>query len=299
MMKKMRAMGMVFFLVALPVALMAGIGLERVLRREASGRSLALAAGVMAGVALLGLLGVLQVLAEGVAIEQRMAQVQANGAALRLGAIRLLATAVMGFGLLRLVARDHIRGGLAAGLLCLLVTADLWSIDRRFFEFSPRADALFQDDEVTRALRATQPPYRVFDLAQAYPSSTLMAYRVPSVLGYHGNELRYYDDLGQKARGWEGLQSENLLDLLAVRFIILPDTATIPGWHKVTGPVVNGFGGPAVLLERDTVPPYARVLASVVAVPEPQIAPTLADPRFPIDQVALVPEGAASGANRT
>jgi len=299
MMKKMRAMGMVFYLVALPVALLAGMGLERVLRRETPARAVALSTGILAGVALLGLVGVLQVFAEGVAIESRMAQVQANGAGLRLGAIRLLVVAVAAFGILRLVWQQKVRGGGAALLLGALVTADQWSIDRRFFDFSPRAESLFPDDEVVRAIRASQPPFRVFDLGEAYPSSTLMAYRVPSVLGYHGNELRYYDDLGQKARGWEALRSESLLDLLAVRFVILPDTATVPGWHRVAGPVVNGFGRTAVLLERDTVPPYARVVASVVAVPEDRVAPTVADPRFPVDLVALVPEGPASGANRT
>jgi len=299
MMKKMRAMGMVFYLVALPVALMAGIGLDRVLRQQTSGRWLGVIGGIAAAIALLGVTGVLEVLAEGVATESRMAQVQANAGALRIGAMRLLLLAGVGYGMLRLIVAGRVRGALAAILICAITTADLWSIDRRFFDFSPRAGTLFREDEVIRAMKETPVPFRVYDLAQVYPSSTLMAFRVSSVLGYHGNELRSYDELGQKDRGWEALRSPNLLELLAVRYIILPDTATIPGWHLVKGPVVNGFGNPAVLFERDTTPAYARVVASVVAVPDQQIAPTIADPRFPIDLVALVPEGAGSGANRT
>ncbi len=60
MMKKVRAPGMAFFLVALPMAIYAGFGAERLLRREVSPRALALPLAMLGGLALLGVVGVLE-----------------------------------------------------------------------------------------------------------------------------------------------------------------------------------------------------------------------------------------------
>src|SRR5215216_2529919 len=54
MMKKVRAPGMAFFLVALPVAALAGLGTERLLSGEVTRRALVLPLAVLVGLALLG-----------------------------------------------------------------------------------------------------------------------------------------------------------------------------------------------------------------------------------------------------
>ena len=59
MMKKVRAPGMAFFLVALAVAVWAGFGVDRVLRREVTMKALAIPLGVIGAIALLGVIGVL------------------------------------------------------------------------------------------------------------------------------------------------------------------------------------------------------------------------------------------------
>ncbi|HXG44786.1 MAG TPA: hypothetical protein VNJ71_08540 [Gemmatimonadales bacterium] len=293
MLKKLRAMGMVFYLVALPVALMAGLGADRLLAGQVSRRGVGLLAGGFGLFALLGVAGVLQVLAEGLATPERMGAAQANAPALRAGAARLLAASIATGAVMWWIGARRL-GGLAAALtLAGLATLDLWSVDRRFFAFSPRAAVLFGQDDVTRHLATVRQPYRVLDFGGVYrQSSILMAYRTPDALGYHGNELRFYDELGGKDRGWANLGSRNLLDLLAVRFILLDRPQPIPGYHQVLGPVSTAFGTTAVLYERDSVPPYARVLAAAAKLPEAQTPPTVADPRFPVDRVVIYPETA-------
>ncbi|HXE58273.1 MAG TPA: hypothetical protein VNK43_09740 [Gemmatimonadales bacterium] len=293
MLDRMRAMGMVFFLVALAVSLLAGIGLQRILARQVAPKRVIAVMGAITVLALLGLLGALQVVAEALAIPERMSEVQANAPDLRLGSLRLLASVLVGGGVLWGVAAARIRGAVAAAAVLVATAADLWSVDRRFYTFSPRAGELFRDDAITSHLKQVPQPYRVLDMANAYPQSTLMAYRIPSALGYHGNELRFYQELAGKEQGWRNLLAPNLIDLLAIRFLILPERQPVPGFHEVLGPVQSSFGVPAVLYERDTAPAYARVAASAVKIPEARIPPTVVDPRFPASRVVLYPDTAS------
>jgi hypothetical protein len=292
MMKKLRAMGMVFYLVALPVSVMAGMGADRLLRGQLAPRRLWLAAGALALIAVLGVVGVLQAVAEGTASADRMAVVQANATPLRLGSLRLL-VAVLGLtGVAWLVLTRRARAAMAAGGLIAVVVADLWAIDRRFFDFSPRASVLFGQDEVTQRLAGVSQPFRVLDPTGVYGQATLMAYRISSAIGYHGNELRTYDELGGKDHGWSSLGSPSLWDLLAVRFIILDRAENIPGFRQLVGPVTTARGATAILYERDTIPDYARVVIAGAKLPEQQIPATVADPRFPGHAVVVFPESA-------
>jgi hypothetical protein len=116
---------------------------------------------------------------------------------------------------------------------------------------------------------------------------------VPTVLGYHGNELRFYDDLLGGKNVWRNIGNPNLHELLAVRFLILPDTQAIPGYRRVLGPTPTAHGGVGVLYERDTAPPYVRILPAAAKLPEEQVVPTVTDPRFPLNGVVVYPESAS------
>jgi hypothetical protein len=288
--KKIRAMGMVFYLPAFFVCLLAGMGAERVLARTVSVRSVLIAGGVVVLFAALGAVGGLQGLASSLAIPERADAVDANAPFLQAGAVRLLAFALASTLVLWATATGRLKRPVAIAALVLFSSLDLWSIDRTFYTFSPRAKELFADDAVTTHLRAVTPPYRVLDVADSYGYSLLMAYRIPVVRGYHGFELRRYDELLGKDEGYRNAGSPNLLDLLAVRYVILPDTQTVPGFHQVVGRTPTAFGTTAVLLERDTAPAYARVLSVSAKLNEAQVVPTVIDPRFPANRVALLPD---------
>jgi hypothetical protein len=292
--KKVRAMGMVYYLTAFALCVLAGIGMDRVIGRAVPLRTVLLIVGGSAAFALLGAVGALQGLAESLAIAPRADAAFGNAASLQAGALRLLASVALGGATMWAAAAGRLKPIAATVALLCLLAADLWSVNRKFFVFSARASILFADDAITSSLRAVRPPYRVFDAGDSYRNSILMAYGVPVALGYHGFELQRYNELTGANTGYESLVSPNLLDLLAIRFLILRTPQTVLGYHLAVGPITTTFGTPAVLYERDSAPPYARVMKVAAKIPEAQVITTLPDPRFPVNLVALLPDSSTS-----
>lgn len=285
---KIRAMGMVFFLTAFPICVLAGIGFDRVLSGAASRRGVVIVAGCVTAFALLGAIGGLQPIAEALATPERAEAVRDNATELRVGALRLLVFAVLGGAALLGIITGRLKSAAGVWVVILIAVLDLWSLDREFFVFSPRAKVLFHDDAITSYLRRVPPPYRVLDPEFSYGhSSILMAYAIPSVLGYHGFELRSYEELGGKTSDWRNVVTRNFLDLLAVQYLILAEAQPIPGFHQVVGGTTTAVGNPGVLLERDSVVPYARVIPSAAKISSDSDVAPLLDPRFPLGDVAL------------
>jgi hypothetical protein len=226
------------------------------------------------------------------ASEQQAPRLAANTPELRLGALRLLLFSALAGATFWAVAARKLRGRAATVALTALVVADLWSVDRRFFDYKPPASELFAADPITARLKQEPKPYRVLD-AGVYQGSVLMAHSVETVLGYHGNEVRFYDDLLGGKNVWRNIGNPNLHDLLAVRFLLLPDTQSVPGFHRITDPVPTAHGSVGVLYQRDSVPPYVRVIPSAAKLPEDQLVPTVIDPRFPVNGVVVFPESAS------
>ena len=292
MMKKVRAPGMAFFLVALPVAAFAGMGVDRLLRREVSPRALLVPLGALGLLALLAAAGALGGIGLGLAAPEQAARVAGNAGAVQGGGVRLLLTVALGGAILWAVARGALRGPLAAGAIAAAIVGDLWSVDRRFFRFREPASVLFADDPLIERLRTVPKPFRVLDVG-VYQGSYLMAHDIQTMLGYHGNEVRFYDELLGGKNEWRNAGSPNLHDLLAVRFLLLPDDQQVPGFHRVAGPAQTTPGTIGTLLERDTVPPYVRVIPGAAKLPEDQAVATVVDPRFPVDAVLLLPDTAS------
>jgi len=296
--RKTRAPGMVFFIVAFCTAAFAALGAGRLEQKEGAGhvRGWMVAAGV---IALLGLAGAFGHLAESLAAPERLPLALALGSSIRvsafIGAIALFAVALLAFayqrGSVPLVA-------FALGLPLLMGT-DLLRDGRRFWLYSdPPNQSLYRADAIVTRLRAEPKPYRVLDF-NVYRENTLMAHGIPQVLGYQGNELRYFDELIGGRPGTQGqarflLTSTRLWPLLAVRYVLISDTVQIPGYHKVLGPVETAAGNRGYLYQADTAPPYARVVPAAVKVgADSLVPPTLADPRMPgYDRVVLLPTAA-------
>ncbi len=314
MMSSVRAAGMAFYLVALPVCVWAALGVERLLRGQASQQGLLTALGVIGGVALLGVAGVLQGVATAIARPETMAAAVANAGELRLGSLRLLLVLLIGGGVLLAVQRGTLKGAAAAALLVVAVTGDNWSILHHFAKWYPPATITYADDEITAAMKKTPLPFRNLDPSggNIYESSMLMAFRVPTLLGYFGMESKYFDELLGGKGQWVNQLNPNFWDLYAVQYITLnQDIAKIPGYHKVLGPVsfphligrnrrVATLAG--YLFERDSTAKWVRVLPAAAKVPEDRIVPTIIDPRFPIRSFVLYPDSSsivAGGGNQT
>lgn len=287
MMKKVRAPGMAFFLVALVIAVYAALGVERLVRRQVKWSTLAIVAGVLGVIALLGAAGGLQTVARTLAQQQQMGAVEANARFLQGGALRLLVVVLAAGIVMWLVLRGTLRGAGAAAAIAIVIVGDLWSIDRLFFRFHPPGQSMFASDALTDRIKAAKPPFRVLDAQGSYQPSFYIVNRIQNILGYHGNEERFYDDLLGGKNVWNNIGSPNIWNLMAVRFFIMGDTVRIPGFHLADGPVLNARGHPVFLYEQDTLPPYVRVVPAAAKVPEDQIIPTVVDPRFPIESVVL------------
>ena len=291
-MKKVRAEGMAFLYVALVVTVFAAFGVERLLQRDVRWSTVAIITAAFGIVGLLGAVGALQPVTESLADPRMMQQVAANADPLRTGAMRLLIFVAMSGVALWMVLAGLLRGSAIAAVLAVVLVADLWSIDHNFFEYRDRASVVFRQDELTRHILADQPPFRVLDLQQTYEQgSFLMALNIQKLLGYHGQELRFFDDLMGGKNVWSNVGTNyNLFDLYAVKYILARQEITVPGYHKVLGPVPTAVGTAGVLYQQDSVAPYVRVVASAAKIPEDRIVSTTVDPRFPYERVVLLPD---------
>jgi len=298
MMKKVRAAGMAFFLPAMAVSVFAGIGVDRLLSGHVPLRRILIGAGFFAVFGVLGAVGGLDGIAIALSAPEVVQRAVEAAPELHAGALRLFLVAVAGGAVFFAIRTSRLMGRSAAAALFIVVTADLWSLDRKFFDFPGTAQTLFGDDEITSTIRKTPLPYRVWDpkgggLDQAlgvYPGSWLMGRDIPQLLGYHGQELLRFDELLGGKNVWSNQVNLGMLQLFGVRYVVLQQKQSLPGYHEVLGPVATTTGHPAILYAADTVPPYVRLMSGAVKAPEGQVAEVVADARFPLLSVAIYPD---------
>lgn len=126
-------------------------------------------------------------------------------------------------------------------ILTGLTVIDLLRVDSRYIQIV-RYDDFFPPDQGIEALRSRLAPgERVLTVGGVYPEGFLASYGVPEVFGYHGNQLRWYNELArydvrQSARTAQELQqywlsflSSAALRTLAARYVLLPGQVNLPG----------------------------------------------------------------------
>ena len=290
MIKKTRAPGMAFFAVAFVVACFAGLGAERIERKEA-GKAFMPWLVVAGVVVLLAVTGIFGSMAESFA-GPRAATASANGSSIMWGAF----TSGLALALAATVALAAVRGRITpqvcALALALVVGGDLFLNARGFWIYAPNPKHdWFRPDAVTSRINEAKLPYRVFDPADLSGADALMAFDIPQVLGYHGNEMRYYDELLDRDEGWANLQYVRFWDLLAIRYVIMPVRGrndSIPGYRRILDSVPTAAGGRANLFERVTPYKYARVVAGAVKAQDAtQVVPLLRDTRLDFNRLAI------------
>ncbi len=298
---KTRAPGMALYVVALVAAAFAAMGVERLERGEGK-RTLQILLGVAGLTALLALAGVFGEMAVSMARDipplsgDPVQTAIAAGDGIRIGALgsAIGLAVVAALGLAFLVGR--VQGPVFCLLLVTLVGADFFRAGKPFWNWSRPEHETFALDPIIRRIQAApQParalqPSRVLNLGDVYRQMSLMRFEIPQVLGgIRSIELRSFDQLlGLSGENdWANLGHLHLWNLLAVRFVILPDTQAIPGYHLVLGPVTTGAGRTAFLYEADTAPPYLRVVPAAAKVDSGQVVPTLIDPRLDFGRLVL------------
>ena len=303
--KLTRAPSIIFFLTSFSVAVLAAIGVERLESWPAGmgTRRHWWWAGGLAVAMLLAFAGVFEGLMRAIASPERAAAVTANYPAFMADAIRVAVLGVAAAALIawRLSGKAPTQTwALAVGGLVLL---DLWSVERRYVAFSPPAHETFAADAVVSALERDSSVFRVAPL-NTYPGreNYLMAHDVRSVLGYHGNEPHRYDELLGGKNEWRNIGNLNVLRLLAVKYLILPQTVQasflapieVPG--STSGDTLSTIDGQRVFLYRVTdALPYAFLTAGALEMPDSQTLSVLLDPRFDPQRLLLVAPGQGAG----
>jgi hypothetical protein len=306
--KFFRAPSTMLFVVAFCAAVLAAVGVERVLEgADVTRRAIAWTAGAVV-ILVLAASGALTAMAATFAYPQLVELVPENWGTMTLGAVRALLVVAGVGGILVAVHRDRLLLRRAGWVLVAVVAFDLWSVVRHYWQFSAPAGALYASDPVLDYLK------RVPELGRVAPVATerlatgtrdpyfgggdgradgLMVHGIRSVVGYHGNELGRYDLL----TGWDQddfqwprhLGNSNLRQLLNIRYLYT-NTATSPisGAQLVAGPARNVAGNMTYLYRLPGDNPAAWVVPMGVRVTDSVARATLLDPRFDVRRVALL-----------
>jgi hypothetical protein len=325
-----RAPSTIIYVTAFAVSVLAAMGMERVLARRVSARyaiGWAIAGAVIAVLmsvggytALVDAIG--NAYAGGYPPEARSQVVSfysdraaPNAGAAILGAWRSFVVVLVGAGLIWGFLTERLSAKAAAISLAVVLALDLWSIERLYWIFSPRAATLYATDPAIEAIRAAQrapgQPGRVLALPAgqgldpydpAFRGDALWSHDLRVVKGYHGNELGMYRSLVELDSG-NIIMSPQFWRHENVRFIYTGvDEKTMAGldsslqlgapFVRLAGPVRNAAGSMvyAYQIPRDN--PAAWVTTAMVKAPEVQARATVVDPRFDPARVAIVDSSA-------
>jgi hypothetical protein len=311
--KFFRAPSTMLYIVSFCIAVLAGLGVDRVLtRRDVSIRYLAVWLAAAAVIAVLASTGALTNVATTLASPEAADRVEEGAGALILGAWRSLLAVAATAGALFVIRRGLVSAPVGGSALAALITLDLWSVERLYWRFSPPAAALFKSDPAVDYLKRLEQPARVVALALApfvghirdpyisgpgdSRSTGFMIHRVRNVVGYHGNQLGRYQELtGFELGPWpERVANANLRRLTNLRYLYAnAPQAPLPGMRLLVGPVTNVAGNIVYLYEFQEDNPLAWVAPLAIKAPDENVLATVLDPRFDVRRAALFDTAAA------
>jgi len=303
--KYFRAPSTIMFVSMFAASIFAAIGTERVLSQQGiPKRFLYIWGGVAAGITLLAVSGGLTnvglaivgdtVLQNGRPWSER---VQDNASALSIGGVRALFFALLTLASLWGIGQRKLTVARGAVALLLVVAADLWSVERRYWQFSEPASKVYASDPTIDHLKSQSDSGRVLTYVLAAGAAYhdpmlsgdgLMVHGVRQATGYHGNELGNFDRLAGVEKGFEPLLvSPHLWSLFNVRYLLTNVPPTEPvvqqlfgGSTLAVGPVRNAPGTMAYLYRLPGDNPPAWVASAAFKAPNDAALATIQDGRF-------------------
>jgi len=304
--KFFRAPSTMMFVLAFAVAILAALGTERLMAGKASAKY---AVGWIVGaglVALLATAGGFTGLARGLVVDPSLIDVvEANASSVTAGAWRSFLFVALAGGMIIAMARGRATARQLGIALPILLAADLWSIEKQYWMFSPPASKLYASDATIDYLKKLGAPTRVvaLGLPQGNPVARhdpmlqgdgLMVHGIRSVTGYHGNELGRYQLLGKKDEGYSAVLNPSFWQLMNVNyFLVNLDTLPVDGAQRVAGPVVNAAGTRVSLFKLASDHPFAWVAPVMAKYPDDVVLQAESQPTFATYQVAIFDTSAA------
>jgi hypothetical protein len=308
--KFFRAPSTMLMVVAMAIAVLAALGTERALGQGLSRRYLIgwLVAGLV--MALLAVSGGLTSLAHSLAASfpfDTADRIDANRADVALGGLRSLLFVGLAAGLLLFAARGRIERRVLGWGLVAVVAIDLWSVERLYWLFSPRATTLYATDPAIEYLKKAEPgrvvvrPASNEGLAPRDPffgGDALMVHRVRLVEGYHGNELGRYRRLASDAQDGDYRNALNpaFWRLANARYLYTNGELGDSALKKLVGPVRNAAGSTVYLYRLPGDNPPAWVTTAYVKAEDEATMGTILNPRFDPLRVAVFDSLAAIAA---
>lgn len=319
--KFFRAPSTIIYVFAFSLSVLAALGTERVLARQFNRTVVFTWLGIGAAVAILGTGGMVGAFAESKArgiwdaaqaqgVDPRVAAYRVqlateNRGAVLVGAWRSFVFLSLAGGLLLAWLRGKLNERLLAGALALVVAADLLSVAKRYWMFSPPAATIYASDPVIDFLKREPQPGRVlvrqvsqqgvadrdpyFGNDGAGKGTGLMVHGIRSVTGYHGNELGRYQLMSNAP------VSQNVPAMMIPTFwrhenarylytnAILPDTQL----KLLAGPVKNSAGSTVYLYRLPGDNPYAWVASANAKAADAEVEQAVLDPRFDPRRLAV------------
>lgn len=303
--KFFRAPSTIFYITTFAIAAMAGLGTERLMAGRLPSR-FAIHWLIGSGlITLFALAGGFSAIGQNLAIDPDHAELAAaNAAAVRLGSLRSLAFVVCTCAVILLLARRAIAPHIAGLALVAIAAVDLWSVERRYWEFSAPAAVLYRRDATVDYLEKLAQPARVLALGfKGLPMNpydpflmrdALMIHRLRVTLGYHGNSLGRFDQLRSAREQDDQVGNPTFWALTNTDFLLVnSDSAPIEGAKRVVGPVRNAAGSTVSLFRLPGEHPFAWVAPAIIKYPDESVLEALRAPNFPVRSVAMFDTSAA------
>lgn len=163
----------------------------------------------------------------------------------RADSLRFLFLIAIGVALIWFAGERKISAATAVGVLCILLAADMILVDKRYLNEDALVDGSLsredvverQEREIDRFLETNSAhengwSYRTLPLLDNPFNNAVPAYFYPSVGGYSGAKLGYYQDLldGAIFSGPNGINS-GILEMLNVKYISARGSIQLPGFE--------------------------------------------------------------------
>lgn len=237
---KFRVPSMILFLVQLSLVIMAGFGLQYLLKEESKDH-LKFSAYILGGFTALTLVPFLFKSSFSLIRPDEISRYQegvvemiknARYDMMKQDTLRMFAFAAATFGLILAFTKKWVPRYVFGGLIIALLLLDMFSINNRFLKNLVPArnfDKFFVETAADQFLEKDQSLYRIFPIGELYDSSQ-WPYRHQSIGGYHPAKLRIIQDINENclyAGRSDGFKNDprlpvnwNIVNMLNVKYLL-------------------------------------------------------------------------------